>query len=613
MAVYEFGPFHLDSARRTLLKGGEAIPLKPKNLETLVALVENRGRVLEKDEFMRLLWPDTAVEEANLAVQVHAVRKGLGESPESHRYILTIPGRGYRFVAAVKELEPEQGEEPRSLPTRGACWKPSRWRWALLLLAIGVASALAYWWRASRPGRFGEVRSLAVLPFKPFAPAESDLYLELGMADAVINRLTGLGKLVIRPTTAVVNYWGAGKDLRAAGRELGVDALLDGRIHKAADRVRVTVQLVRSKDAATLWAATFDERFTNIFAVQDSISEQVARALALQLTGEQSRAPAKRHTANPEARRHYVLGLFFRAKATAEALRIALENFQKAIELDPGYALAHAGLADAYIGFSTFRVAAGREAYEQAREAATKALQLDPMLPEAHTALAVVRLYNDWDWPGAERAFQRAIQLNPDYATAHQRYGFALAWVSRLDEALAEVKRARELDPASLMFNNSVGEVLNRARRYDEAIAETKRVLEMEPNFRQAHQQLGRAYVQKRMYEEAIAHFHKAGSGANSEATGRLGHAYAVSGRGDQALKTLQELEALSRRSYVSPYDVALIHAGLGNQAQALDWLEKAAAERARAILSLKIEPIFDGLRSEPRFQQLLRRVGLAP
>ncbi len=644
---YEFGPFRLDPVKRRLWRDGDTVTIQPKAFDTLLVLLKNRERVLDTDELIEVLWPDTAVEEQNLKVNISHLRKALGDDPHEHGYIVTIPGRGYRFVAAVREVpeeapalagkptpstvitgkaeEAEQGRASLSetapmispVPASPAPRRSLAGRlWILSLLLIGlVAGVFLVFSLAGRtkPQPTGvAVKSLAVLPFKPLGGPPRDESLELGMADALITQLSHVRQLTIRPTESVQKYAGSGQDPRVAARELRVDALLVGSVQRAGDGIRLSVQLIGARDGEVLWAETFDEQWTHIFAVQDAIATQVARALALRVTGAEREQLAKRDTDNTAAYREYLMGRHFRSQQTAEGLKRALQHYERAVELDPRYALAHAGVADSYLGFVTYRVLSGKEAYVKARASAAKARELNPSLSEAHMALAAVSLYHDWDWVAGERAFRRAIQLKPDNAEARMRYALALAWFERFDEALHEIGQARELDPLLRRVNLNTGIILYFARRYDEAIAESRRALALDPNFFQHHQMPGWAYVQARAYKDAIAAFKKAlelGGGSSVEAD--LAHAYAVSGQTREAQKILNDLEDRSKRMYISPFDIAVVYVGLGDRDQAFAWLEKAYDERTRTMLSLKVNPRLDPLRSDPRLAALMRRVGV--
>lgn len=510
-------------------------------------------------------------------------------------------------------ISPEQDVE--TPPTMRQFWSRRRnvlLATALLLLMLSAVFATYVLRNGTAPTNSeSTVRSLAVLPFQSLSGTRDET-LEFGMADALITRLSNIDQIRVLPVSAVMHYAQPVRDLTAIGRSLRVDALMEGKIQRAGDRIRFTVQLVRVRDGASLWAGTFDEQFTNIFAVQDSISQQVARALRLKLSGEEAKGLTKRETLHAQAYQHYLQGRYFRSKRTADGLTKAVEHYEQAIKLDPGYALAYAGLGDAYTSWSNFTITPSRQAYLKARAAAQKALELDETLADAHATLGVVNLFYDWDWPAAEREFKRAIALEPDDATGHRHYGLGLMWIGRFEEAQREIRRARELAPVDLEIHHNLALVLYWARQYDRAISEGRKTLEMDPHFPQAHRTIAKALVEQKLHDQAIAEFQTAiASGGSQNLKAELGHVYAVAGRRREAMKILAELKELSTHKYVSPYDLAIIHIGLGEKDQAFVSLEKSYAERERWMVQLEVAPFLDPLRSDPRFADLVKRVGV--
>ena len=613
--IYEFGPFRLDVAEELLLCGGEPVPLTPKALQTLLVLVQNTGRVVGKEELLGAVWPDTFVEEGVLSVNIYVLRKALGEAEGGERYIETVPRRGYRFVADVREAGAGKGTGPVPFPAPAA-FVVERHRLARVTVEQGEGDGAAP--RGEAAGGAGEklglpaaVPSLAVLPFKSIGADAQDDYLGLGLADALITRVSNIRQIVVRPTSVVRKYAGPEQDPVAAGRELLVDYVLDGYIRRSGDRVRVTMQMVGVRDGAALWAEKFDATFTDIFAVEDSVSKHVAEALTLTLSGEERKRLAKHYTTDGEAYQLYLKGRYYWNKWTEEGMKKAVESFRQATRRDPNFALAYAGAADCYaFGILPLRP---REAAPRAKEAALKALEIDYALAEAHTSLAYVKHSYDWDWPGADQEFRRAIELNPHYAHAHHMYSHLLVSVGRFEESLGASLRACELDPLDVEMSAHLVFHYNAARQFDRAVEQGRRTLELDPNFHETHLFLGRAYEQKGMYAEAVAEFRSAVelSGRRPFAVSGLAHAYAVSGERAAARELLGELEERSKTGYVSPYYIAHIHAGLGERAQALEWFDKAHEERDPMLVYLNVNPNLDGLRSEPRFRDLLRRVGL--
>ena len=478
---------------------------------------------------------------------------------------------------------------------------------------VVAAAVLSYFWisRNSRQPETGApVRSIAVLPFKPLGSDASDEYLGFGMADTLITRLSTLRQIIVRPTSAVRKYAAPNQDPLAAGRELKVDAVLDASTQRMGDKVRVTWRVIRVSDGSSLWTGKFDERVDDVFAVQDRVSEQVAQALVPQLTGEEKKLLARRYTQNGEAYLLYMNGRYHWNRPTVEDWKKAIEYFNLAIEKDPNYVLAYAGLADSYTSIVADASLPKAEAIPKARQAAMRALQLDDTLAEAHVSLGRIKAYYDWDWSGAEGEFRRAIELDSNSAIAHVEYGGYLATVGRSDQAIAEAKQGRELDPLSPLANFYVILALTSARRYDEAIEQSQQVV---GTFPQAHYWMGLGYLGKGKYQEAVAEFEKRLSISSDDMVTKphLGYAYARSGKKDQAEKILAELKAL-KQPQISPYLIAMVYAGLGEKDQAFLWLEKAYQEHSRSLWGLKVNPAWDSLRSDRRFTDLLRRIGLS-
>ena len=581
--VYEFGPFRLNVTEGLLLRDGRPVPLTPKALAILSVLVRKSGCLVEKSELMETVWPDTFVEESNLTQNIFTLRKLLGKDAHGRSYIETVSRRGYRFMAEVREFRDE------GLPPAAA--------------DDGVSSP---------GGGRRALTSIAVLPFSLIGEGSEDEYLKLGMADALITRLSNIRKIVLRPTSAVRKYVSHEQDSIRLGQKLGVDAVLEGTIRLKGEHIRITVQLVSVRDETTLWAESFNEKFTDIFAVEDSISEQVAAALILKLTSDEKRRLTRHYTEDVEAYQAYLKGRYFWNKRTEEGMRKGVICFRQAIEIDPLYALAYAGLADSYNLLGIYNVSAPREIFPKARAAAVKALEIDDTLAEAHTSLAHVLQYFDWDWAGAEREYRRALELNPDYATTHHWYANYLMTMGRHAEAMEEMRRAQRLDPLSPIIEGNIGNHLYYTRRYDQAIKHFRKMLEMEPDFYGTHSNLGGAYEQKGMYEEAISEFEKAlALDDNLSTRAWLGHAYAIAGKTAAAHEVINDLKERAESRYISPYDIAMIYVGLGEREQAFAWLDRAYEDRSDSLVWLKIDPRLDSIRSDPRLIDLTERVGL--
>lgn len=589
---YEFGPFRIVTATRSLLFRGEPVSLMPKSFDALVVLVRHRGQLLEKAFLLNEIWPDIQVEENNLAQAVSDIRKALGEGPKDQRYVATVPRFGYRFVANVKTIRYESND------------------------ATGPAHSIRHGTPESAVVDAPR-ETIAVLPFTSLDTEGGDESFEVGIADALITRLSNIRAISVRPTHSILKYVRTYNDPVLVGHELKVDSIVSGSIRRLGARVRVTVQLVRVVDKSTLWAEKFDEAFTDIFTVEDSISERVAAVLSLRLSGEEKRALAKRYTEDTEAYQLFLKGRYFLSRRTAEGAQKAIDHFSHAIELDQLYALAYTGLADSYLILGLQGAIMGglppHKTYPHARQAAVRALELDDMLAEAHASFAHIKFFYDWDWQTAERGFLRAIELNPNYATAHHWYALALMFMGREECSLTEIKTAQEIDPLSLVINTNMGYLLYYARRHDEAITQLQKTVEMDPSFATAHHRLGLAFEAKGMFNEAIVAFQEAEriSRGGPLALGMLGHVYACLGRKAQARRILKQLIEQSERFYVSGTVIAEVYAGMGENESALEWLNKAFDEHSISIVGLKVNTRYDCLRSDRRFQHLLRRVGL--
>jgi TolB-like protein/Flp pilus assembly protein TadD len=453
--------------------------------------------------------------------------------------------------------------------------------------------------------------SIAVLPFK-FIGGTGNEYLGLGMADALITRLSNLKRVTVRPTSSVRKYSGT-QDPVSAGKELGVEWVLDGSVQKFRRRLRVTVQLVSVRNGELAWAEKFDENFTDIFGVEDSISEQVSKALAHKLTGEEKRLLAKRYTENAEAYEAFLKGRYFFDKKTIEGCKRGVQYLEYAIKTDPSFALAYVCLADCYDWFRICNVMASQEANIKAEGALLSALNLDSELAEAHASLGLLRT-RQWDWSGAEKEFNRARNLNPNYTRAESGYAVYLLEMGRYDDALAEIRRALNLNPLSLMINSTVASILYFARRYDQAIEQARRTLDMDPDFAVAWVCLGFAYEAQGNYVEAVNAYRHAQRRLRNipELPACFGRISALSGKRENAQQAIAKLMRLSRKRYVQPSFIALIYAALKDKDEAFLWLEKAYSEHDDDLALLKVDPRWDVLRSDPRFEGLLRRVGLA-
>jgi len=562
---YEFGPFRVDERERRLLRDGEVVPLTPKVFDILLVFVQNSGHILSKDEVMKLIWPDTAVEEGNLARNVSTLRKALGEGPMNHRYVETVPWRGYRFMANVHVVRDEPG----------------------------------------RPA----IDSIAVLPFVNVGGDSNLEYLSDGIAESLINNLSQLPHLRVTSRSSAFRYKGRETDAPAVGRELNVQAVVMGRVADREDMLSIGVELVDARDDRHLWGAQYNRQSADILTMQETIANEITEKLRLKLTSEEQQRLARRHTESAEAYHLYLKGRYHFNKLTLDGVEKGVTYFQQAIEKAPRYALAYTGLVDCY-NYLAKRA--------EARAAATRALELDQTLGEAHASLAFHRFLYDWDFAGAEKGFKQALELNPNYAEAHHWYAIYLANMGRHDEAVPLGKRAVELDPLSLLMNMTPALIFYLARQYDRSVEVLQKIIEMEPNFPAAHSVLGNAYTQAGMYEQAMGEYQKVlelSKGATVVETAMkvvVAHAYARWGKRSKAMKMLDAVtKANATGTCVSPYSVAGIYAALGQSEPAFEWLNKACEQHDLQLVSLKVDPSLDGVRSDPRFKDLIRRIGL--
>jgi len=567
--IYEFDEFRMETGRRVLSRSGEVVPLTPKAFETLLHLVRHQGRVVDKDDLIRAVWSDTVVEENNLNQNISALRRALGENPKQTRYIITVPGRGYRFVPNVRTRTPHPAT--------------------------------------------ASLRTVAVLPFKPLVAGHRDEALEMGIADSLIAQLSNSRETIVRPLSSVRSYTALDQDPVAAGRELGVESVLDGSIQRDGSRIRVTIRLARVADGASLWVQKFDQEFTGVFDVQDTIAEKVVAALALRFNYEESKKLTQRYTENVEAYHQYLRGRYHIGKVTLPDIRKSIEYFQQAIDIDPTYGLAYAWVAEAYRRLPITSDVPPKEAFPKAKAAATKALEIDPTLADAHTALAFAKFWFDWDWTGAEQEIKRALALTPNSGEVHHGYAVLLSTLARHDEAVAEGQRALELDPLSLIVNANLGVFFHFAGRNQEARTQIDKTFEIDANFWIAHLVDGKIHAKNGDYLQAAAAFARARefSRGNSETISMSGYALALAGERDNAQNVLNELEVLSLQRHIPSNSMAVIHAALGQNDAAFARLEQAYQERDVRLSFLNVDPKWEIVRSDPRFAELVSRLRL--
>jgi len=624
--IYEFGRFRLKVAERVLLREGELVPLTPKVFDILVTLVENGGRVVAKDDLMKRVWPNTFVEEGNLTQNISLLRKALGETPGGAQFIETVPRRGYRFVAETSQTwtdaEPaakgdnehtlDTSTEPRAVvPTPNTTSQLARIRrtpvFAVVagLVVVGIIG-LVYFTGWGKAGNDASIQSIAVLPFIDESADPDAQYINDKIAESLINSLSKLPQLRVVPRSVVAGYKGKEMDPRKVGAELNVRAVVTGRMRRHGDIISIQADLIDLENVAQLWGQHYDHKVSDVLLVQDDISRDIFENLRVKLNVEEKK--------QLEAYRLYLKGRNAWNKRTSDALQEAIEFFNQAIAIDSNYGAAYAGLADCYNMLVVYGRLEPKEGFPKAKEAAERALEIDESSAEAHSSLAFIKFRWDWDRSATEREFQTAIKLKPAYAPAHQWYSSYLVAVERFDEAIAEAKRTEELEPLSFVASSHLGWIYYLAGQNDKAIEQCRKILERDPSSFPARRYLGLAYEAKGMYTEAIAEFQTGVKLSGSPLMlALLGHAYAVSGKTAEAKQVLSDLQQLQGQRYVSPYTVAAIHAGLGDQDQAFKWLETAVEERDIWLMNLKVDPVFAKLRSQKKFTDILARIRLRP
>ncbi len=625
--ILRFGIFEVDLRAGELRKSGLKVRLQEQPFQLLAALLEQPGEVVTREELRSRLWPPgTYVDfDHSLNTAVKRLREALGDSADNPRFVETLTGRGYRFLAPVEEVvSPAAGPASLTVPPgpEPAAGAPRWWMVGgavavlLAVLAAIVVLNLGGWKERLSGASARRIQSVAVLPLENLTGDPAQEYFADGMTDALITELAQIQALRVVSRTSVMQYKGRKPPLKQIARELNVDAVVEGTVRRSGDQVWITAQLIDAATDRHLWAKPYQRALHDVPALQNELARDIVREIGIRLRPqEQARLASSARPVHPEAYEMYLQGRFHYNKRSLAGYQKAIQYFQQASEKDPAYAPAYSGLSDSYRMFGFLGPSAPREVMPKAEGAAIKALELDDRLAEAHAALAAVRYRYSWDWSGSEKEFRRALELNPNYAEGRRQYSVFLRTVGRPEEAIAEARRARELDPLSVVMNHALAQSLHAARRYDEALAQYRKMLEMDPNFVQAHFDLGRLYEETGDFSKGIPEYETAIrlSGPIPLYRANLGHAYAVSGKRGEARRILAELKTLSKRQYVSPVHMALVSIGLGEKEQALEWLEKAYEARSFELIQVKTSPAFYGLRSHPRFIDLFRRVGLPP
>jgi DNA-binding winged helix-turn-helix (wHTH) protein/TolB-like protein/Tfp pilus assembly protein PilF len=620
----ELPGFIVDVRRRLLLRreSGETVALNAKAFDTLLYLAQHPGEVLDKDTLLAAVWPGVVVEENSLAQNISVLRQSLGESHGENRYIATVPRRGYRWVAEVhpRSVLPAALVTPAPAPA-GSSPAPARIKlWTITAAALAVALILgAVWfWRMDRQkvefaAPPGALPAIAVLPFKPLVLTEREESLELGMTDSLIARLSELDGHVVRPLSSVRRYAAPDQDPLAAARALDAHLVLDGFLQHSGGRLRVTTRLLDVKDGRQLWAGSFDENFTTIFEVQDTIARRVSEALRAPLSDRAARRWERGSTQNPAAYLAHANGKLAWSRLTGQSLNQAIVEFEKALALDPRYALAHVGIADSYATLGVFGVLAPHDAYPRARRAAQQALDIEPDLAAAHATLGHISVQHDLDWVSGMAEYDRAIALDAGYARTYHWRGISNAMHGDTASALADFETARQLEPLWIAPRAATGNALFYARRYTEAIAELTETLQFDERADNARTYRARAYLHSGRGELALAEFMqmREREARTPGSFGDVGQALALLGRPDEARAELARLMLLAKSRYVPALDIATIHASLGDRDSAFLWLERALAERSTNIAFLEFDPSFDALRDDARFVPLVERIGL--
>jgi TolB-like protein/DNA-binding winged helix-turn-helix (wHTH) protein/Tfp pilus assembly protein PilF len=614
---YEFGPYRLNSRTLLLLRDGATVSLTPKVLLTLQALVERAGEVVSKEELLRSVWPDTHVEESNLAQNISVLRKALGTAPGGRPYIETVAKRGYRFIAEVRT-------QPACSPPAAATIAPeavpiaitprSFKRTATTLIGVVlvlVAAGGMTLYQRERATSAATIRSIAVLPFKNSSGDPDQDYLADGITELLTTELGRALPVRVTSPNSAMRFRGSNRSISAMARELNADSLVEGSVTQTGDRLRVTAHLIHAPTDRDLWAETYDRDITNIELLGEEIARRIAREIRVVAapSGQNHAAYANRNAFEAYLRARYYVG-----QRTAPDVKKAITWYEKAIEEDPAYAAPYAGLADCYNQLGTVMIG-GRspsESRKLAMAAANRALTIDPGLAEAHAALAYSNLY-DWNWTAAAQEFDRALRLDSNYPSAHLWFAHYLSARGQFDRALQEMRLASDLDPLSEIIQTQIAWTLAHARRYPEAIRQYRKVLADYPDYQWALWVFGQAQTDIHDYDASIETLTRAAQLGNRSPSslGALGRAYALAGRPREAQALLDELLRLSHDRYVPPHAFVHIYIGLGDRDKAFEWLDKSYLERSNSLLWLGVSPLFDPLRADPRFDGLLRRVGL--
>jgi TolB-like protein/DNA-binding winged helix-turn-helix (wHTH) protein/Tfp pilus assembly protein PilF len=611
--TFRFGVFELDPRAGELRKKGMKIRLQGQPVEILAMLLERPGEVVTREELQKKLWPaDTFVDfEPGLNNAIKRLRAALDDDADTPRFIETLPRRGYRFVGQINGSEQTAGVGAKPTRSVGAVVGFSVLGALAVIAVAGVMVGLnVHGWRDRQFMRSPkpQIHALAVLPLTNLSGDPEQEYFADGMTEELMTDLAKIGALRVISRTSAMQYKGAHKPLPEIARLLNVDAVVEGSVERSGNRVRVRIQLIEADTDRHLWAESYERDVRDILGLQSEMARTIADEIKIKITPQDQARLATTHPINSEAYESYLKGRYDWNKKSGVAVRQAAEFFGKAIALDGSYAAPYVGLADCYISLSNLGQLLPSEAYGKARPAILGALAIDDGLADAHASLAAIRADYDWDWQGAEKEFQRALELDPKHVNAHQWHAVFLARLGRFNEAVAEIRTAKELDPLSLPVATSAGLILRYARRYDEAIKELQKAIDLEPTFKFTHVELAEIYGLKGMFQEAVFEWSRV-EALSGRQTPEFTAVRDAAGYQRSQLLWIERQREASKREYVSPMTLALAYARIGEADQALAWLDAGYGQRAPGLSGLKVDPLFDPLRGNPRFQDLLRRM----
>lgn len=611
MTKARFGQFEVDLGSRELRKAGIRIKIHEQPFQVLEALLQRPGEIVTRDELRRRMWPDaTFVDfDQSLNKAVNRLRAALSDNAANPRFIETLSRRGYRLLVPVEPCEGHASTSAVPVSSEAAPSHLRYRRWVLacfLVGAVAVTAAVSLWFTARR----APIKSLVVLPLTNLSGDPGEEYFVDGMTDSITTELARIPGLRVVSTTSAMHYKAAKKPLPIIARELRVDGVIEGTLRRTGKRIRMSLKLVEAASDHPLWVESYETDIEDLARVQTDVARLVASAMRITANAGNPRQIPNVRRIDPRALDEYLRGYALSQQRTEPALKQAMEHFRQAIAIDPGYARAYVGMAAAYQFLAAYHIRHGKECYEQQVAFASKALELDNTIPEAHSLLGVAKLYGDWDWAEAEKHYKRA--LDSSFGSGHQRYALALMWMGRFDEALAYIRRAQEIDPLANVNVGNEGEIYYQARQYDRAIEHCRRAIDRDPKRFMTYHFLGLSYSAKGMHNEAVSALQTAVSlGSGLEGKSKLGYVLARAGRVDEAIRVVRELGSMGP-SYPYAFHVAVVYAGLGDKRQAFRWLEKSYREHSRPMVYLGVIPELDGLRSDPRFSDLVHRVGIA-